>query len=82
MNTLKISEFIATTLSIVGGICTVSLHDSTRATGFGIWIISNIFWVYNAYKTKSWGIAITFSFYSVINVVGMLSNNHIIKLWW
>lgn len=79
---MKLIEKIATTLSVLGGILTISLNDSTRALGFEIWIISNFFWIYHGYKTKSWGIAITFTSYTIINIIGTLTNKHMISVWW
>lgn len=67
---LNKSEIIATILSIVGNIFIIYQNK----IGFGIWILSNLFWIRFALnrKDKHYWMAGLFLFYTLLSVVGLL----------
>lgn len=64
----KIMEWIATFLSILGAILNAFLIKE----GFYIWGVSNLIWVFVGLKQKMYGMALTFTVYFFINIIGLI----------
>lgn len=64
----KFYEWTATFFSIIGAILNALLIKE----GFYIWGVANSIWVVVGVKNKMWGMALTFSVYLTINVVGII----------
>ncbi|MFA5176348.1 MAG: nicotinamide mononucleotide transporter [Candidatus Nanoarchaeia archaeon] len=64
----KIMEWIATVLSIFGAILNAFLIKE----GFYIWGVSNLIWVFVGLKQKMYGMALTFTVYFFINIIGLI----------
>ncbi len=67
-------QYIATTISILGGLFVMSHYVKTRLIGFYIWCITNNLWIIFGFVTGTIGILATFSFYFVSNVIGIYHN--------
>lgn len=62
-------SIIATVLSLSGNL----LVNLKRKSGFVVWILSNIVWVYIAMHVPNYPQAIMFMCYALLNVHGYLS---------
>ena len=63
----RIYEWAATCLSIFGAILNAFLIKE----GFYIWGIANSIWVVVGIKSRMWGMALTFTVFLVINLIGI-----------
>jgi ribosomal protein L37AE/L43A len=73
---LTILEVIATVLSMAGAILVAYNTDKARHYGFGIWIISNVFWIAYGLMGMTYGVVITFGTYMVCNIIATRRNGH------
>lgn len=64
----KIYEWAATILSIFGAILNAFLIKE----GFYIWGVANFIWIVFGIKNKHYGIALTFTVFLIINIVGII----------
>lgn len=69
--TLKhhIIEWFATVGSLTG----VLMVAMKIRSGFGIWIVANVLWMWFAYKHKHWGLLFLSTCYLIINTYGFLT---------
>lgn len=61
-------EWTATVLSIIGALMNAFLLKE----GFYIWGVANLIWIYFGLKNKHYGLALTFSVFFIINIVGVI----------
>jgi nicotinamide riboside transporter PnuC len=64
----KILEWIATTFSIGGAILNAFLIKE----GFYLWVVANVIWLVFAWKSKHWGMALTYIVFLIICFVGII----------
>jgi hypothetical protein len=67
-------QYIATFVSILGGLFVMSRLVSFRLYGFGIWCISNSLWMLFGFLTGAVGLMATFTFYFFENLYGIYHN--------
>ena len=63
-------EPLATILSLLGAYQVASRLDTTRQTGFCVWMVANTLWVGIGITTRSPYIAFLFAVYFILSVKG------------
>ena len=61
-------EWIATLLSVTGAVLNAFLIKE----GFYIWGVANFIWISVGLKHKMYGMALTFSVFLIINIIGII----------
>ena len=69
-------QYLATFISILGGLFVMSHYVKTRLYGFYIWQISNGLWIIFGFLMGTTGLLITFCFYLITNTIGIYHNKN------
>ncbi len=62
-------EWSATTLSVLGAV----INANKGISGFYIWSVANILWMYFGWKFKHWGLVVMNLIFLCINIYGIVS---------